>query len=540
MPAFFNSITRPENRPQLFLSLFLVAIGLVRLSLIGSGACSQGDEFRYWYTAQMLLGASKMDLAAALAPMFDTAGRPGLALVQLPPVIVQSIVFKLTGLDPRCPDSLLIPQVWNVLVSVVGGWLFYKVSNRVFGFSLKKSAWLTVAFSLLTASTIYVRHLLPYDIALYLFLWIFLLVFNNKKPFWIGLITAFAYSVYPGFYSLALVVLLLFFYKNIDRPLSFNKLIKPVLYFKLGFISLLIFYEILSRISGKSFIENSLFGGQEFLNYLQLKYDGSVSFLANYLLHVEAIPGLILMIGTFLFLIKTGLKIISRRSLNPLDLLAIGLVSAFIFQAAIGQISGMKVFYGRLMRPISMAMVWLAGAVFFVFLEKMGRFVFLKMAVSAIIIGCFLSQFSFFLEEIQRFGYPRDMLYEFGLSQPASGLDYDIRSKTPPNDGLRRFNQFETSSNFTLPPENSWHPKPKTVVDSSYIFMNFAALPVPFNQTLTKEFPSFMECQTLKWKSHFAGFEPYLFEEDWQRRKGFMHGRGPSISIFKEKKPSNQ
>lgn len=536
-----NLITRPENRPQLFLGFFLAAIGLVRLSLLGSGACSQGDEFRYWYTAQMLLAAAHGDLAGALAPMFDTAGRPGLALVQLPPVIVQSIVFKMTGLDPRCPDSLLVPQVWNVLVSLVGAWLFFRVGRRVFGFSAAKSAWLTVAFSLLTASTIYVRHLLPYDFALYLFLWIFLMVFDNKKPVWIGLFTAFAYSIYPGYFSLVLVVFLLFLFNKAEKPFSLNKLIKPVLGFSIGFISLLIFYEILSLISGKSFIGNSLFGGQEFLHYLQLKYDGGFTFLGDYLLLVEAIPGLLLALGSIIYFIKIVAKTARREPLNPLDLLAIGLLLCFLFQSLIGQMTGMKVFYGRLMRPISMAMVWLAGAVFYDFLKKMGQRVLTKNSISTIVMGCFLAHFVIFWIDLRAIGYPRDMFFAFGLSQSADGLDYDIRSKTPPKDGLLRVNDFgPITSYFNLPPENSWHPKAKIGFDSELVVVNFAAVPVPTPLRLHHEYPRGENFELLEIKQHYASFAPYFFEEDWNSRQEFILGWPLEIAIFKDKRMPNQ
>ena len=139
-------------------------------------------------------------------------------------------------------------------------------------------------------------------------------------------------------------------------------------------------------------------------------------------------------------------------------------------------------------------------------------------------------------KDFRQIGYPRDMLYGFGLSQPADGLDYDIRSKTPPDDGLVRLDQFEASSFFTVPPTNAWRPKPKIMVDSTFLFLNFAAVPVPVRGVFDPEYPMGSDFKMLEIKRHFAGFAPYFFEEDWAGRIKFLQGRPLEMGIFRSKR----
>jgi hypothetical protein len=559
--AILKTLTLSQISPTRWLLLFFAILGGFRIAWLGSGACAMGDEFRYWYSAQMLLAASKFDLVGTLSPMFDTAGRPGLAIVQLPPILLQSIVFKITGLDPRSVESLWIPQIWNVGITLLGAWFFFKNSVRTFSFSEKNSAWMTVIFCLLTSSNFYVRHLLPYDVALCFFLFVLLKISKKINPIWIGFLTAFGYSIYPGYWPIGFAIFVVFFtyntliFSKIHIQNLFKKLhLKRAFSFIFGFILLILFYEILARISGKSFIENSLHGGTEFLHFLQLPFDGSVGFLLDYLWTVEGFGGVILIFFSMLFLIsisslwfaqkKYHHKITASTDLFPylekvsaIEIFVFSLLVAFLLQAVLGYLTGMKIFYGRLFKQFMPAIIWMSGAAFFIMFddkEPISRFLSFNKIIKVGVLTVFLSHFAAFHVNYSKLGYPRDVLNDFGFVQKTDGLEYDIRTKAPPDDQLRRVCEFEPPSYFTMPPVGSkkYEPLDSTLI-SNLFFVNFNSLPVPSRG----EFHAFVPEKTGDWwisKPHFGAFAPYIFEENPTERRIFLDKNELKIGIFQE------
>jgi hypothetical protein len=507
-----------KNKTRYLLILILSAIGVLQLLLLGRGACALGDEFRYWYSAYMLIGLSAGDFTGFISPMFDTAGRPGLAIVQLPPVLIQSILFKTTGLDPRAPQSLLIPQVFNVLLSACIGGLIYRTSRKLWGFSRDTSVFIVLIYSLLITSTLYIRHLLPYQYGLAAFLFCMLHADGRCNTFLTGVLTAFAYSIYPGYWFLGVLV---FFLTNPGQNT------KKAALFLCGACVVLLTYEGLARFSGKSFLFGSATAARNFLYFLQFPYDGSFGLFWDYLWATEGLSGALFAVGAVFFFISAALKAFRKTQLSKLECAGGILLVCFVFQALGGYFSAAKVFYGRLFYPFAPFLLWF----FMDILNRNVKRIDYQKAVFAVLTGICLFRFVSFYKTFYQLGYPRDLLCEMGYSSGDTGFSYDIETAAPVNDGLNRVCEFETPHHFTKPPGGRFGVRETPLPDSNFIFLNFASLEVP----VYTNFSPFLIPENRHWivkRLHYGAFEPYWFEESAERRRFFLKNKPLQLGIL--------
>ncbi|MEI6409367.1 MAG: hypothetical protein WCR52_08295 [Bacteroidota bacterium] len=507
----------PALASKKLLWILLGISGLLRLLLIGRGAVSIGDEFRYWYSAYMLLALSKGDISHALLQLFETGGRPGLVFVQMPATLIQAVLFKVFGLDPRSTDSLMVPQLVNVAVSLWTIWLVYQLGQKLGGFSQKKALLAAFLYSLLASSSLYIRHLLPYQYALAAFLYTFLMVYQGRKAFWIGVATAFAFTVYPGYWPLVgMAFLLLCLERNAFEGLKV--FLQNLFRFGAGAFSVLLGFEGLSYIAGVSYFKLSAVAGNNFVYDPKLAYDGSMGLFIEYLWVTEGLVGMLLLIGTAWFLMQSAWKIIKFGAVSNLEYLCWALLGCLSLQTLLGYVTGMKVFYGRLFFQIMPFLLFASCVLVFQYSNKLSEGK--KALFFVALAGLCLTKFIFFYQEYATLGYPRDLFSALGYTQKAGDSNYDIRMIDSLHDDLTRIVQVRPKVEFTQPP-NGLFVKNRLAKDSNCLFLNFVSL----EYTGICCYQPFMPPASYTWlvkRRHYGNFKPYWFEGDLAGRRGLV------------------
>lgn len=518
--------------------LVCLLVLVLRLSFVGKGANAFGDEFRYWYSAQCLLDLSQGEFAAALAQLFRANARPCLVLSNLPPVFIQSVVYKWVGLDPRSPDALLVPQWWNVAVSVAQLLLFYRLVRRWVGLGTVEAAGLVLVYGFFASSNFYLRHLLPYDFVLLCWFYLFDRASSTQNGWALGMLTGVVYLTYPGYWLLVPTLGAVWLHGQAGWRYAFGWAhIWLPLRFLAGVLAVVAFFEVLARLIGQSLLSESFRAGDEYLNYLQ-NYDGGLRLLADYLYTMEGGIGVLLGLLCVGFMVQRGRDCLRGQPLQVVDLVVLVLLLGLLFQSLAGYMSGLKVFYGRLFKMylpfMALAGGWYWFHVIKMYLQRLwvgAAAVWAWRAATVVLLLLAMVQFGRFIRLYHSLGYPRDALYALGLScQPNGSQRYDIWVDAPPDDGLQRFNEYRPAGNYATIPPGWYAPKPPTEAHKKLLFVNFTLLPCH----LEGAFQPLQLPDSLVWQwraPHFMSWEGYWFEENLSGKRAYFQGRTLMLGV---------
>ncbi len=512
-----------RHRIPLVLILVLVLLLLLRLTLIGRGANAFGDETRYWYSAQFLLALSKGDWHTAMEQFFYSNARPLLLVLYLPPVIVQSIVYQLSGLDPRSPDSLLIPQCWFILCSVLQGVVFYALLRRWAGQGTRMAAGFTLCYGLFMPCNFYLRHLLPYDFLLLCWFVFFYFFKQIQHAFWIGFIASCLLLSYPGWWLLGLVVLA-FLLSGAKKSRFCN-----LLWAGLGGLVPILLFELLARLVGRSLLQEGMSAGAEYVQYLPAG-KGSLMLFASYLWEMLGPVGFLLVLA-WMGVLFSVTKPANMDGQQNLATAVMAMSFGFVIQSGMGWLMGWQVFYGRLFYPfLPFAMLALGQ-----YLMRFARYgEGLRLVLSMGVYALVLVKYCFYFPDFQKLAYPRDELYRFRfVSQPKGTDDYDIWSMTPPNDGLKRFDEYPNAEAYaTIPPGPKGGSNPVLPDIKKALFINFSLPPritdgYEYTPIAPADDPRWLSC-----KPHFFSCKAYWFEEHYWGKKAFFQDKTLHLGCF--------
>lgn len=306
------------------LILIVVSTRLLVFNINASDFIS--DEWRY----RILI--SKLDEAVAkdnyLIPfqtIFRLDARPGSGLFYYPAAF----------LEWKYP-SIPFGAYYNLAVNTLIIMLTYLIIKKTHG---KKAAILaTLLVTLSTASVIYMRHLLAYDIALFLLLLGFYIYVYLHKSFAFGLLVGFSFLTYPSYYYYLLPIpIVLFFY---------HRSIKPVLLFITGVGVILIFTNVFSIAIGET---TSYFQSlkNESKNVTAYHYGDNVaalSFISQYIFTIDGIWSLFLIVLAFLIMVF-------KRHEKKITIIGVYLILAFLVMEIYSHMLKTHVLYGRTVRP---------------------------------------------------------------------------------------------------------------------------------------------------------------------------------------------
>lgn len=151
-------------------AIFLGALALYHLALQDRGAMAWGDEYLYRDALGAVAALSQLDLQGFCRELTGFGARPGEATLRLVPAAIQWLLEAGAGLSRFDPMSLRIAVLPNVVISLLLSIAFYRLALRLLDQHRPLALLATGIFSLLVNSNVWIRHVVPYDTALALWL----------------------------------------------------------------------------------------------------------------------------------------------------------------------------------------------------------------------------------------------------------------------------------------------------------------------------------------------------------------------------------
>lgn len=385
-----------------FIGVILVIIAGVRLMLITKGHFHLQDELRYRYTFAFIRELTELQVAEAMRQLFQFPlyARPLLVLVNLPTALLQVAVLLITGAKTESPFSLSWASGFQVLGTIGVSLAVYVIAKKYLK-SEVLALGSTVVYSLLINSNLYIRHILPYDLTLFIYLvWLYLVLQNYRR--WSarrlsvasGFIAAVLHLVYPAYY------LFIPIFVTLTTFLPRARRLKRFIFFIVSFVTPIAAVEFLARILGKSYFVDA-----QFLTTRVVVGDPgeTLVFVYRYLWQVEGWVGLLLIIlfSSFLVHIMVKRKLYGREFFG----LTAAIVGAYLLYGLGGSGAG-KVFYGRSVRMFFPFVVLGAMMVLKQTLNEPRR-----RLVAGLVISVSLISFIQWYPQFLRLTYPGDVLY---------------------------------------------------------------------------------------------------------------------------------
>ena len=406
-----NIIFRKLFSTKSVLLILILAVTLIKLSLSGSGFLALQDERRYEKSAKAIQCLTNYNIKGFFFEIFSTKGRPGETIVKIIPNSIQFITAKIFTLNVYETENSYPLFFFNFIVYCLTLVLHYKCSRLL----LKNdslSLLSVLIYSCFINPYLYLRHAVPYDSSLLILYFCFYkaLVYQEEKNtggiqyFKLGILTTFGYLVYPGFFPLVFLTgLMILLYKQHDE--GYFKRFKKLLLLIVGGLFLIVFFELLSNIGGKSFLNTT----RELSSTInQGSFEETLVFLFKYLFEVEQLNGILVFAGLFFFLIS----LFKRREeffFEPV-LLTVGILTfIYTLYGCAGFLFHKVVYYGRLMHQyypfICIAILYpLANKAF-----KLKTRTWLLLVISL----TFVVSFFYYFLEYKRYDYPRDIGWKY-------------------------------------------------------------------------------------------------------------------------------
>lgn len=317
--------------------LFLI-IFVTRLLVFNKDAAQYWpDESRYPQLIINLEEANKSgDYLLLIQRLFNNDARPGAGLFYYFPAFLE---WKIPNIAFGLYYNLIINSLNLILVFLI----VKKIQNT------NVAIVTTLLITLSIASFIYIRHTLPYDIAIFLLLLGLYLQVYFKKIFVFGLLAGFSFLTYPSYYYYLFPVPLML--------ILFHRSIQPAIFFILGFSLILISTQFFSIAIDRASYFRTLQDQSSGVTAIQQgDYISATSFISEYIVAIDGYWNLVLILAIFpgLLLIKDRKKII---------FFAIYLILVFLILEAFSHILQKHVLYGRTVRPLYLLALGLAGVV---------------------------------------------------------------------------------------------------------------------------------------------------------------------------------
>ncbi len=508
----------------------LVMVTLLKLSLVGSGLFTFEDEGRYTDSARALGFLGKGDLAAAMEEVFSTQGRPGDTLLRMLPNGLQFLTGKLSGRHIYDPANTYPLFVFNFATFLLILWVLYRYSLLVLG-GRPAAVLVVIVYSSMVNPQIYLRHALPYDMALLVLLFVLerltrRVEWNLWDPapfFGLGAAGFFGFTIYPGYFPLFMVTGSVLVLGNLELG-SLGLRARCVTAYAFGGVLCFAVFEGMSRIGGRSYLhELSVLSGQ-------IKggaFDESFTFAIKYLVEVENVSGVALMVawvgfvGIFVRVVSGGGWALHRRILFPLGLVAV----VFLSYAASGYFWHKMVFYGRLLHQyfpfLCVGFVYVLRELW---LLRRGNAPLVPGVLSLVCAA----QLVFNLVMLHRIRYPGDI----GWSLAKAYCHAEVIDICEYSDGYSHV----PSARIFVPPLRADAPlRPRVVLVNGCVYHPVAGLGeyLPFvpgaDDVLMTSQP------------HFLNHPAYLFEGYLPEERRFIQRTNPRIKVYSragEEKPS--
>lgn len=482
----------------------------MRLLLLGRGALADYDERRYFQSFAALRAAAQGNWHAVAYSLSMTDARPVDALWRCLPAAGQLALHRWASWPLAGYPSLLLPTGLNWMVTVLTAWFFYRISQRLVADLPAASSWALVAavlYASLTNTSLYVRHVLPYDGALLLFMGLLAWVLRQPPAprgwFWatLGVGAGLLWLSYPGYYAgpVLLVAPLL----DWRRPLPWLvRHARSLLLLGAGFAAPLLGAEGLSRLGGAPPFWAVSYDLS--LHILQGSPEEGYTFALTYLWQVEGWLGVGLLVLLALAL-GQAVRAVGREGWaavvpsTPRQRLLLMAGLLFLAHASAAALGHRIVWYGRLLH---FYLPWLVLAAV-VSLARSRTAGTGALALAACLVG--VVKYVLFFNDFQQLVYPPDLVARYRLG-------------CLPLAQLRYYTEVTVASDLLYPVQGEWVPRPaacppaSAMADSVTVLVNFALL---YPLTAATRQPAYAPkpgTRQLLAQPYFGSFSAYCFE----------------------------
>lgn len=495
-----------QKHRLLFLVLSILLVG--RLAISGEGYLEDSDEVDYYCAENAFDALIDFRFADFSNHLALTEGKPTetfLKVMQVP--FHRAFAFIIN--EPRhSPAALWILGLVNITVSLCLLFAFYVLLRQVqiaYIPSVVGTLWLGVFINF----NLYTRHLLSYDLGLLFFVTALLcLLYTNaneiKRIQLAGLLTALGITTYHGYFMMGFIIGIWLLFGNNFKRISVTQRIK---HFTIGFLPLLILYEIIFYPGGHSFIGENL-KISETIN--QGSHQEGFLFAWLYLTKIEGIAG----IACLALFALAAIYFFTRKPPSPVSILIIsGLVAYLIYATAVYYFH-ILVFYGRIWHMYYPFMVM--GAVFI-----LSKFKWIESRWTAAFLLCILCfQYGINIQSLNSITYPRKVLDKFGVLLPDGSVAEKHYKYT-----MRSVERYVSNEYF-----RKYAAKP--LENNNYIFTNtcfFSHFPDFF---LTTYEPLNVPGRKVYSKLHFMSYPAYTFEYCSTYGRSFFENKKIHIEVI--------
>lgn len=300
-----------DIRYRIFFFTAILVIFFLRLNVTTKGHMHFPDELRYRYAFTAIDEIKSGNARLGLSYFFRAYCRPAFVMMGVLPASVQRMISPDVGkgdlVDVEKDDlrTYIVPSIFNVFASLGIIALFYLMLRYI-----TKDRFISFAgmifFSFTNTSYMEIRHMTPYYWAMLLFMLLIYQFLKEKNAealtakslMYYGALSGLGFSIYPGYYNLAFIVAGLVFFISENKKRAF-------LIFALSFLIFPAVFEIISQ-----YAQLANFGDK---GQLKCIYDALPTnpaakwdfvWIIKYALGIEGIPGLIMLVLTFIFLVK--------------------------------------------------------------------------------------------------------------------------------------------------------------------------------------------------------------------------------------------
>lgn len=345
--------------------ILVLVIFLTRLLIFNKDAAGyMADERHYQELINSLVESEgKNNYIIAAQKLTRLNARPALGLFYYPAAYLQ---WK----NPSIPFGSYFNLVINSLFLI----LIYLIVKKTHNKKAAILATLLATFSI--SSIIYIRHLLPYDISLFILLLGFFVYIKTQKTFVFGLFAGLSFLTYVSYYYLLPIPLILMLY---------HRSFKPALSFIAGAVAILIFTNILFvtvDVDHRSYFESLKEESGGVTSVHQGDYISAFSFMGQYIFASDGIYNLILILIAFIF-------IIFQMKEKRISIIGVYIVLVFLIMEATAHILKVHVLYGRTVRPFYLGILIFTALVLEKWLNKLEKKVYLFLFCLIIFITFF-------------------------------------------------------------------------------------------------------------------------------------------------------
>lgn len=399
----------------LLLGGFILFLAIYRVSLTRTGHFFWGDEIRYLRAGEMIDDVARGEYCLAAGRMFQSLGRPGFILISAVPTLISRISYDAPS-NPLEPFD--IAAVCNVLVSIGVTIMIYLLA-RGWRWPRAYALLAAVVYSLLAQSNVWIRHLVPYNHSLLMFLsalWLITRVAHEKTRRWptltlvlAGMLSAFGFATYPGHYMFAAIN---FVCVLVGPQITTNRAdeangetvsllrsgtVPRVTAFAAGGMVTVSLFEGLARFAGTTWVGS---GGQ-FSPTMGLFSEG-YAFAWHYLSEAEGVIGHLLTLGFAAYAVR--LLLLRERTIAAVAILSA--IACYLAHATLGVVFHKTVFYGRILLMYLPFIVF--GAIAAIMTMKSLR---RRYAVIGAVLIASTASFVNFGVKYARLTYPADLWY---------------------------------------------------------------------------------------------------------------------------------